>query len=300
MYFRGKTFLNNERNIKILFPNTEGLIEASPLLLNGFKVGVVTKINLKKDTSGYLLVATFKLTKDIKIPKNSTANIISSDLLGTKAVDLIFSEQQNLIADNDTLIGFTEKGFKDKISDNIEPLKDKANNLISSFDTVAAIYKSFNKKSIQQNLTASIESIKKSINVLKRTVNNVDTLMGPDKSAFTAIMKNVDGIKSNLEKNKSTIDHLTKNVNELKSDEVKQKVTSVMDNTKTAINKADKLMTYLKSGNGTLAKAMQPDSVKMNLDDAKRDLDLLLKDLKANPDKYFHASIFAPKKKPVE
>lgn len=136
---QGRTPLNNERKIKILFPDIEGLIEASPLLLNGYKIGEVTGISLKEDTAAYKVLVTFTLTENIRIPEGSNAVIFSQDLLNNKAVNLILSDSVQLMKNNEVLIGYTEEGFTDKIKKEIQPLKDKANNLYASIDSARGI-----------------------------------------------------------------------------------------------------------------------------------------------------------------
>jgi phospholipid/cholesterol/gamma-HCH transport system substrate-binding protein len=177
LYSTGDTALNKERRIHVLFPNVEGLIEASPLLLNGFRVGEVKRIDLKPDTSGYKPLVTFVLTSNVTIPKNSTARIVSADLFN-KGVELMLSDEKTPIADTDTLTGYTEESFGDKISKEMDPLKTKAKRLASSFDSISVIFGEIKAAKPGESLKASFRHINKSIAAFKQIKVKVDTLMG--------------------------------------------------------------------------------------------------------------------------
>jgi phospholipid/cholesterol/gamma-HCH transport system substrate-binding protein len=300
MYTRGNTALNKEKELRVIFPSVDGLIEASPLLLNGFRVGEVKKIDLRSLDSGkFELMVYFKLSTDLKIPEKSHARIISSDLLGTKAVELIFSNGQNLMADNEVLVGITEETFKEKIDKELAPLKGKVSNVASSFDSVSAIFKEIKGTNVKQALSASFRSINKSITALKLTTSKVDTLMDPDKSAVKGIMLHVNSIKDNLTKNKPAIDKMTSNFDNLIDQPTKDRVKNAIASVNSSIAEAKSAVAYIQSGKGTAGKFMNTKAIQDNLDKANKNMDVLLKEMLRNPDRFFKVSVFAPKKAPV-
>src|SRR4051812_3495030 len=87
-FLKGKNFFSTQRKFYALYNNIDGLVDANPLMINGFKVGMVSDIKLAADTSGKIIV-TLLLNDDVKVPKNSIAKVVSSDILGSKAVQLI-------------------------------------------------------------------------------------------------------------------------------------------------------------------------------------------------------------------
>ncbi len=300
MYNKGNTALNKEKKVRAYFPNVEGLIEATPLLLKGFPVGKVTKIELTGDSADYKVMVTFLLTTDIKIPEKSQAKIISADLMGTKAVELMLSSEIKPMGENEVLNGITEESFKDKISRQINPLRTKADSLISSVDSAMSIFREIKASSLQKNMVASFESIKKTIVVLKQTSGKVDTIMGKKYSAVKGIMVKVQSISDNLTKNKATIARLTGNFDKIVDADAKIMVKKTMDEVNKAIADAGKAVDYVNAGKGTVGKAIKTKLIQDNLDKASKNLDLLLKEAIANPDRFFHLSVFAPKKKPAE
>ena len=59
-------------------------------------------------------------------------------------------------------------------------------------------------------------------------------------------------------------------------------------------------MTDVESGKGTLGKLMKDEKVYDNLEGASRELEQLLSDLKLNPKRYVHFSLFGKKAKAYE
>ena len=296
LYTKGSTVLNKEKKLRVYFTNVEGLIESTPLLLKGFPVGKITEIELNGDSTAYRVMVTFLMTTDIRIPEKSSVKIISSDLLQNKAVELIMSDEVKQMAENEVLNGFTEESFKDKISKEIAPIKSKADSLLASVDSAMSIFRQIKASSMQKNVIASFESIKKSIIVLKQTSGKVDTIVGGDNSAIKLIMTKVNSISANLTKNKETIAQITGNFDKIVDAEAKSMVSKTMNEVNKAIIDAGNVTAYVNSGKGTVGKAIKTKAVQDNLDKANKALDLLLKEVKANPDRFIHVSIFAPKK----
>jgi phospholipid/cholesterol/gamma-HCH transport system substrate-binding protein len=86
-FLKGKNLFSNQRKFYAVYSNIDGLVEANPLMINGFRVGMVGNITLAKDTSKKVIV-TLILNDEVDIPVNSIAKVISSDILGSKAVEL--------------------------------------------------------------------------------------------------------------------------------------------------------------------------------------------------------------------
>jgi phospholipid/cholesterol/gamma-HCH transport system substrate-binding protein len=301
LYSTGDTALNKERKIHVLFPNVEGLIEASPLLVNGFRVGEVKRIDPVKDTSGYKMLVTFVITsKTINIPKNSTARIVSSDLFN-KGVELMLNDTNVLISDKlDTLEGFTEETFKDKINKELSPLKEKAARLSSSFDSIKVFFNEIKMANAEQNLKASFKRINKSITALKLSKGKMDSLTDPDKTAIKAIMQKVNSISANITNNQPLLNRMKANFNNIYDAETKARITQIMQDVGDAMAGAKDLVASMNSGKGTAGKAMNTKGIQDNLTKADNDLDVLLKEMIRNPDRFFKVSWIAPKKVPYK
>ena len=163
-FLKGFNLFSHQYELYAVYPKIDGLIEANPLLINGYKVGQINKISLTPDNNGsYKVLVKFLLTEDVKIPKHSIARAISSDLLGSKAVEIIYSNSPEFVESGDTLIAETEEGLKTTVSKQLAPLQKKVDVLLSSVDSVMTIVQVVLNDKTRDNLNKSFESIKKAI-----------------------------------------------------------------------------------------------------------------------------------------
>ena len=77
-------------------------------------------------------------------------------------------------------------------------------------------------------------------------------------------------------------------------------IYSSVNNLKSSLEKASVLMENLNNGQGTAGKFITNDSLYTNLSNSLESLNLLLKDMKANPKRYVHFSVFGKKNIPEE
>ena len=101
-YLKGSNIFTNKYYLYAVYPKIDGLIPANPVLIKGFKVGQITEITLIKVQDTNRVLVKFLLTQNVDIPKNSVAKAVSSDLLGSKAVELIFSDSKENVKNGDT------------------------------------------------------------------------------------------------------------------------------------------------------------------------------------------------------
>ena len=86
-FLKGTDIFSSRDTYYAVYPQISGIVEANPVQVNGFKVGRIKKIELL-DTSGRLLVTMSISDKRLRITKGTVARIVSSDLLGAKAIEL--------------------------------------------------------------------------------------------------------------------------------------------------------------------------------------------------------------------
>src|SRR5665213_2087248 len=130
-FLKGKNFFSERRVFYAIYPNVAGIVEANPVQLNGFKVGRVKDIQLLGNNGKIIITIAISDTK-LNIPKNTVAKIVSSTLLGDKAIQLIPSDSKEFANDGDTLIGSVEESLQASVNATVQPLKIKAEKLIGS------------------------------------------------------------------------------------------------------------------------------------------------------------------------
>lgn len=296
-FLKGSNLFSHKYYLYAVYPKIEGLIPASPLLIKGYKIGQVKTTQLiKKDGKPQVLV-TFLLTEDVEIPKGSVAKAVSSDLLGSKAVEIEFSESTEFVKNGDTLVAAAEINLQSAVNAQIAPLKAKAENLIGSIDSVMTVVNAILNTKTRENLDKSFESVRKAILTLEQTAYKLDDLVGSEKVKISSILTHLNGITANLDKNGQKIDNILTNFSNMSDSLAKAELASAINNTDKSMQQLNTLLANINAGQGTLGKLAKNDSLYYNLNKSTVDLDKLLKDLRYNPERYIHFSVFGRKDK---
>jgi phospholipid/cholesterol/gamma-HCH transport system substrate-binding protein len=274
-FLRGTDLFKKDFTLYALYTKADGVIEANPVLVNGYRVGQVHKLKLVQRNGEYKVLVSFLLYEKVSIPKGSRAKITSSDLLGSKAVEIGFSDSKEFVHDGDTLLPDIEDDLKTSVDKRIAPLQKKAENLISSIDSVMQVVQQVLNANVRQNLISSFESIKNTITYLQHTALNLDTLTSTQKSKIVLILDKVQSITANVERSNEKLTNIINNFSNISDSLAK---SHIKDSLK-----------------ATFFNIIKHDSIFNNLNKASEDLDKLLKDLRINPERYVHISVFGRK-----
>ena len=294
-FLKGSNIFSHKYYLYAVYPKIDNLIPANPLLINGYKIGQVNEISLFQQGGKSKVLVKFLLTEDVKIPKGSMAKAISSDLLGSKAVEIIYSDETQFVKSGDTLIAGAEEGFKESLDKRIAPIQAKAENLISSMDSVMTVVSLILNNKTRENLDKSFESVRKAIITLEQTAYKLDDLVGSEKLKISSVLSNLNQITTNINKNGQRIDNIISNVSNLTDSLAKAQLKDAIANANKSMQELDVLLAKINQGQGTIGKMMKNDSLYNNLNKSSEDLDKLLKDLRLNPERYIHFSVFGRK-----
>lgn len=296
-FLKGSNLFSHKYYLYAIYPKIDGLIPANPLLVNGYKIGQINDIDLIKKDGEYKVLVKFLLTEDVQIPRRSVAKAISSDLLGSKAVEIIYSNSSEFVKNGDTLIAETEESLKSSVDKRIAPLQAKAENLISSIDSVMTVVNSVLNTKTRENLDKSFESVRKAILTLEQTAYKLDDLVGSEKAKISSILTHLNGITTNFDKNGERIDNILKNLSNMSDSLAKAQIKEAIANADKSMKELNTLLSGINQGQGTLGKLAKNDTLYYNLNRSTEDLDKLLKDLRYNPERYIHFSVFGRKDK---
>lgn len=294
-FLKGSNLFTEKYYLYAVYPKIDNLIPANPLLVKGYKIGQVNKISLIDRGGKKMVLVKFLLSEDISIPLNSTAKAVSADLLGTKAVEIVMGDSLVFAKNGDTLRAETEQGLKESFNAQIAPLQAKAENLIGSIDSVMSVVSLVLNAKTRANIDQTFESVRKAILSLEQTAYKFDDMLASEKPKMSSILTNLNGITLNLHKSEQKINNALTNFSNLSDTLAKARLASAINNADNTLRELNSLMSRINQGQGTLGKLAKSDSLYNNLNRSAEDLDKLLKDLKDNPKRYVHFSIFGRK-----
>jgi len=296
-YLKGTNILKKDRSYFAVYTQIDGLTTSNPVKINGFKVGQVEDIRFMGDQSGKLIVKFSVRDKNFFIPKDSRAKIVSSDILGSKSIDLILGESIIGLDANDTLIAEIEASLSESVNQQIAPLKKKAEDLIQTIDSAVVIVSSIFNKQAQADLDSSFSNIRSSLEAFERTMIQVDNMVAEERENLNAIFKNVESITRNLANNNQQLNNTLANMEAISDSLAGANLKQTVNNASKAMAAVSDVMAKINNGEGSMGQLVNNDTLYLNLESAALDLDKLLLDMRLNPERYVHFSIFGRKNK---
>lgn len=295
-YLKGINFFASENKFYAVYNDVDGLVEANPLIISGYKVGIVTDIKLSTNNTKSVIV-TMLLDDKINVPKNSIARVVSSDIMGSKAIHLILGDAKEYAVNGDTLLSEKEENLKQSVNKTIAPLQKKAENLISSIDSVMIFVQEILNKDARKNLSASFISINSALKSLEKTSKRLDTLVVSEKHKISSILTKVNLLATTLSENSGKLNNIISNFSNISDSLAKANIASVVNNAGSTLSQTAEIMKKINRGEGTIGLLVNNDTLYRKLDKSAEDLDKLLLDLKENPNRYVHVSVFERKEK---
>ena len=282
-YLKGINILNDNSDFYAVYENIGGLQVGSPVLVNGYKVGMVSNIDLLTEQNQNLLV-TISLDKKFDMAKNTVCKIVNQDLMGTKGIALILGDTDELVRGGDTLISGIEGSLQDEVNAQILPLKNKAEELIGSIDSVMMIVTAVLNKDTRDNLRNSLSSLDKTFELMSQTMVRVDSMVDINDDRIAKVVKNLESITSNLESSNGEIKNILTNFSSLSDSLVKADIATVLQN-------VSDITTKINNGEGSIGLFLKDDKIYANFEKSTRELASLLEDIKKNPSRYVNFSI---------
>ncbi len=286
-YLKGKDIFTSRNRYFAVYQNVDGLVSSNPVFMNGYRIGIVNSIDFMPDKSGNLVV-TLLIDKDVFVSKNSVARIFSSDLIGTKAMRIDLGTDSQPLKDEDTIHAELEFSLAQQVGKQVGPIKDKTERLIVTIDSLASMLYNLFDPGTKNNL-------REGIGHLNQTLGSVDQLVSNDRSKLGVMLGNLSSITTNLKENNTEINNILDNLSAVSDTLAATHFASTVAKADQTLEQMGQVMEKINKGQGTLGQLVNNDTLYQHLDQSARDLDELLKDLKANPKRYVHLSVFGRK-----
>lgn len=288
-FLRGNDVLSREQRFYAIYGHVDGLNISKPVLVNGFQIGRVSDMRLQP--SGKTVVE-FKINKDYPIPENSVARLMSTDLLGNKAIEFELGNSKVYAENKDTLRSNVERS----LAESVQPVQKKAEAIITKMDSLLTSVNTILNPSFQKNIDRSFKSIASTLETIDGTTKKVDGLVGSESGRIGKILSNFESISSNLRNNNEHISHIVSNFDQLSNQVVKTNIQETLNNANKAMTDLQVAINKINNGTGSIGLLLNDDKLYNNLNNSAANLDKLMIDLKSNPKRYVSFSVFGGKK----
>ena len=267
-----------------MYDDVEGVVNGTPVTVNGFPVGSITDISFHKQNK---LLVKFRVENEIQFSVNSLAQIYETGLIGGKALAIIPAMDNSRVAvSKDTLKSSVAPGLTDLVNEKLTPLQENIEMMIVSANNVLDKINLVFDDPTRANLRTSVSDFSETISDLKETSKMVNSIVKSNKMSINNTLDNVNSLSKDLSSISSSI----------KSSDLE----ITLQNLKESSKNLSILLDDINNGNGSVSKLISNDSLFNNLNDASKSIDLLLEDIRLNPKRYIHFSIFGKKNQPYQ
>lgn len=302
-FCKGKNLFSKENLYYTTYTQVEGLQKNAAVLLRGYKIGHVKDIYFTSSQYDQLTVE-LSISSDIRLPKTTIAKIFSSDLLGSKAIDIIlptsFSENDEYIANFGTLNSEIEASITDQVRIEVAPLKRQAEKLLESAAVAIDQIKYVVNESNGEELRRCFVKLQDAIDAIHHSGVTLDTILTNGDQNIQGILANVNGISKNINEHSDDIGAILANFSRMSDSISKANITETLTKTEAAVTELNQVLQQINSGQSSLGALINDKSLYNNLDNASNQLNSLLIDVQKNPKRYVSFPIFSSSKEKKE
>ena len=279
-YLKGSSILDKQKTIYAVYDEVDGLLVGANVMINGLSIGNVTELDFLPNSTKILV--TLKVKDKLNFSSKSTASIYETGVLGGLAISIepVF-ERESIVKTGDTLMSSVRPGLTELINRQIEPLSRQLQSTITSVDSIFSGASNVLNRQTQ-------EEIKESISVLTSAINSINNTSAIIEETLTSKNTQINNTIDNIEKISSNLSNVSDELNSFG-------LSALLSNLEVSVDGISSIVDKINSDNSTLGKLINEDEVYNNLNLSIESLNILINDIKANPKKYVHFSVFGRK-----
>lgn len=271
-FFKGINLLKPENHYYVRFSDVCQLVNSSPVFINGYSVGNVRNINYDYENPGNIIV-TIEIDERMKVPAGSYATI-TTHMLGGTDISLVLGNSGKMLTPGDTLVGYPDKGIATVASEKILPAFDK---MLPKLDSILG---NLNTLLANPAINSTVNNAAMLTEELKKTTDGINNLLAKDVPAITDRMIKLE-------------DEMLEVSGQLKQIDYKN-IASQLENT---LRNIEQLTIALNSKEGTMGLLLNDTTLYRNLCTTCEQAEALLQNLREEPKRYVHFSLFGRKDK---
>ena len=270
-FFKGINIFSTGEKYYVKFSNIGEIVNTSPVFINGYKVGHVSNVIYNFENPNEVYVE-MHLDNQLRMPEGSVA-LINTKMLGSSTISLALGKSNTILQPGDTIEGRMNTGAMDEAGEMIP----KITAMLPKLDSILV---SLNSTLANPAINSSVNNIEGLTAELNTTAKLLNGLL--EKDIPVAVNKVVE-IEDDLLKVSSQLSEVDYN--------------KLIGSLEVSLANIQEITTALNNGEGTAGKLLSDDSLYNKLNNTAEAATLLLEDLKQNPKRYVHFSVFGKKDK---
>ncbi|HBO27911.1 MULTISPECIES: MlaD family protein [Culturomica] len=290
-FLKAKALFDRNNMFYGVYERVDGLKVSSSVVYRGYHVGQVNAIRFIGKRFDRVLVQ-FSIGKNLEIPANSIAAIQSTDLMGSKAINIIPGNALAYASSGDTLKTQIELGLIEQMNKQIQPLKLKAENILSSLDSVLTDIQEVFNSNTKGNIEKSLQSVRNTLSNVEHASAGLDQLITGQSSQIASILENVNSISANLRENNHNISRGIDNIVVISDSLRSVNLNQTVHRLNGILEQLDSITRKINRGKGTFGEMVNDDDLYYNLTAVSENLNKLLVDFRSDPKRFVNLSLF--------
>ena len=271
-WLQGQNLLLSSNSYYAYYEDVSGLMVSSRVMLRGVQIGNVQDIELEDDK-----VRIEMLIEDeyaALIPANSVAELGSASLMGGTQISIIQGDSREMVKPKAVITGRIKP-------DLVGTMSDKAGELLDGLNTTVG--------GINELLSTNREAIDNMITNLEAMTMSINSMLSAARNDINGTLSNLRSFTGTLAANSGRIEAMIGNLDKVTTDLAEANFVEQLDSTLTSL---DSIVKTIEEGDGTAGMLINDKALYESLNSAGDNLAQLLEDLKANPMRYVHFSLF--------
>ena len=285
-YLKSSPLFDNSMTLYAVYDHVGGLQSGTTVSINGFQVGQVKDIRFL-DASGKLLV-TISVDGGLAFSNQSLAELFDTGIIGGKGIQILpkVTMPYTPVQSGDTLPTQVKPGLTELLQQQINPLQLKVESMINNADSVMLGINQLMNPTTRIQLQESISGLNQLIAQLNETTTSINTVMGKHG-------KTLDRGFTDLGVSAKNLASITDSIN-------RQALGATIRHLGDALTQINVVLDQVNQGKGSLGQLAQNEDLYQHLSQSTQELALLLQDMRLNPKRYVHLSVFGKKQKAYE
>ena len=279
-FLKGTPVFSNEKVLHSVYEEVEGLSLGANVTINGMSIGKVIGVSFGDNYEG--IKVSFTVPENLNLSKKSKAILYEVGVIGGKAISIqpVFSKT-SVVENGDKLDSSIKPGLTELINQQIAPIQNKIEGILSGVDSIFSGVNNVVNNETQDNLKESLQNFSLSIKNINDLTNSMKEIILQNKTIINSSFNNIN----------KTSEYLIQITDSILLSQNKP----MINNFEVVGKKLNNTLEKIENNEGTLGKLVNDEALYNNLMNSSKELESLIIDLKSNPKKYVHFSIFGRK-----
>ena len=270
-FFKGINVFSTGEKYYVKFSNIGEIVNTSPVFINGYKVGHVSNVIYNFENPDEVYVE-MHLDNKLQMPEGSVA-LINNKMLGSSTISLALGKSATMVQPGDTIEGRMNTGAMDEAGE----MLSKITTMLPKIDSILVSLNSTLANPAINKSVNNIEDLTAELNTTAKLLNNV---LANDIPVATGKLVEIEDDILKMSAQLSEVDY-----------------NKLIGSLEASLTNIQNITAALSNGEGTAGMLLKDSTLYNKLNNTTEAATQLLEDLKENPKRYVHFSVFGKKDK---